>query len=316
MPTNLITRENASGLIRPEESQEIIQSVVEKSVVLSMGTRLRDMTTGEREYPVMENYPLAGFVDGDTGLKMTTTMSWAKKKIVAGEIAAIVAVPDSVAADSGYDIFAQLRPRLEEAAARVIDSTIFFDDASKPDAWRQSVLASAAAAGNTVTAEAGGDVYDDIFGEDGIVSKVEEDGYFPNGIVSALSMRAKLRALRDGNDRPLFLEDMHASVPYTLGGMQMTFPRNGAFDPTKALMIAGDFTNLVYAIRQDVTFDVFDSGVISDASGKIIYNLMQQDMKAIRMVIRLGWEIFNPLNAINEDEATRFPFAAYLPAAV
>ncbi len=41
---------------------------------------------------------------------------------------------------------------------------------------------------------------------------------------------------------------------------------------------------------------------------------MQNDMKAIRMVIRLGWDIFNPLNAINEDEATRFPFAVYVPS--
>ena len=30
--------------------------------------------------------------------------------------------------------------------------------------------------------------------------------------------------------------------------------------------------------------------------------------------MRLGWEIFNPLNAINPDETTRFPFAAYVPA--
>ncbi len=312
MPTNIISREKASGLIRPEESREIIQSVVEQSTVMRLATRLRDMTTNEREYPVLENYPLAGFVDGDTGLKMTTSMSWAKKKIVAGEIAAILPVPDAVAADSGYDIFAQMQPRLIEAAVRVFDRAVLFDE-NKPATWRDGLVTSATTAGNTVTATAGGDLYDDIFGEGGIVSKVEEDGYFPNGIISALTMRAKLRALRDGNDRPLYLEDMRGAVPYTLGGMTMTFPRNGGFDPTKALMITGDFSNLVYAIRQDVTFDVFSDGVISDSTGKVIYNLMQQDMKAIRMVLRIGWEIFNPLNAVNEDESTRFPFAVYLP---
>ena len=60
---------------------------------------------------------------------------------------------------------------------------------------------------------------------------------------------------------------------------------------------------------------MFDSGVISDSDGKVVFNLMQNDMKAIRMVIRMGWDIFNPLNAINEDETTRFPFAVYTPAA-
>lgn len=127
-------------------------------------------------------------------------------------------------------------------------------------------------------------------------------------------MRAKLRSLRDNSNRPLYLEDMKNATPYTLGGMSMQFPRNGAFDATKASLFVGDFKQAVYAIRQDVTFDVFNSGVISDENGKIIFNLMQNDMKAIRMVIRLGWDIFNPLNAINEDEATRFPFAVYVPS--
>ena len=93
----------------------------------------------------------------------------------------------------------------------------------------------------------------------------------------------------------------------------MDFPRNGAWDNTKALMVAGDWKQAVYAIRQDVTFDVFNSGVVSDEDGKVIYNLMQNDMKAIRMVIRLGWNILNPVNAVNPDGTTRFPFAVYAP---
>ena len=80
-------------------------------------------------------------------------------------------------------------------------------------------------------------------------------------------------------------------------------------------MVAGDWKQAVYAIRQDVTFDVFDSGVVSDEDGKVVFNLMQNDMKAIRMVIRLGWQILNPLNAVNPDGSTRFPFAVYAPAA-
>ena len=173
-------------------------------------------------------------------------------------------------------------------------------------------MQGATAAGNIVTETA--DIYNDIFGIDGVVSKIEEDGYFPDQIISAINMRAKLRSLRDNSNRPLYLEDMKNATPYTLGGMSMQFPRNGAFDATKASLFVGDFKQAVYAIRQDVTFDVFNSGVISDENGKIIFNLMQNDMKAIRMVIRLGWDIFNPLNAINEDEATRFPFAVYVPS--
>ncbi len=309
--TTAILREQAQALIKPEEINEILQSTVENSVALRMMTRLPNMATNVREYPIMDNYPMAGFVEGDNGLKMTTNMKWSKKKLYAEEIAAIVAIPDNVVADSSYDIWGQVRPRLVEAAGRVIDRAIFFG-LDKPASWRADIVASAAEAGNVVAATS--DLYKDIFDENGLIAKVEEDGYFPNGIMSAISMRARLRGLRDTTNRPLFLENMQSTTPYMLNGTQLEFPRNGAFDPTKALMITGDFTQAVYAIRQDVTFDVFDSGVISDADGKVIYNLMQNDMKAIRMVIRLGWDIFNPLNAINEDETTRFPFAVYKPA--
>ena len=310
--TVAILREQTQALIGTEEINKIIQSTVENSVALRMMTRLPNMATNVREYPIMDNYPMAGFVEGDAGLKMTTKMKWSKKKLYAEEIAAIVAIPDNVVADASYDIWGQVRPRLVEAAGRVIDKAIFFGT-DKPDSWRDGLVPSAIIAGNTVAATT--DLYKDVFAEGGLIAQIEEDGYFPNGIISAISMRAKLRGLRDKSDRPLFLENMQSTTPYVLNGTQLEFPQNGAFDATKALMIAGDFSQAVYAIRQDITFDVFDSGVVSDADGKVIYNLMQNDMKAIRMVIRLGWDIFNPLNAINEDETTRFPFAVYKPAA-
>lgn len=311
MATTSITRENASPLIKPEESNEIIQAVVESSTALKLMTRLPNMGTNVREYPIMDSYPMAGFVDGDAGLKMTTNMKWTKDKIVAEEIAAIVAVPDNVAADADYDIFAQMKPRLVEAAGKVIDAAIFFGT-NKPTAWRAGIVPAAVTAENNVAATT--DIVTDVFGEGGLIAKVEEDGYFPESIVSAISMRAKLRGLKDKNDRPLFMENLHQGAQYTLAGMGMEFPRNGAFDATQALMVTGDWSQAVYAIRQDVTFDVFTSGVVSDADGKVIYNLMQNDMKAIRMVIRLGWNILNPVNAVNPDGTKRFPFAVYQPA--
>lgn len=311
MATTSVTRENASALITPEESNEIFQAVVESSTALKLMTRLPNMGTNVREYPIMDSYPMAGFVDGDAGLKMTTNMSWTKDKIVAEEIAAIVAVPDNVAADADYDIFAQMKPRLVEAAGKVIDAAIFFGT-NKPTAWRAGIVPAAVTAQNNVTATA--DIVTDVFGEGGLIAKVEEDGYFPESIVSAISMRAKLRGLKDKNDRPLFMENLHQGAQYTLAGMGMEFPRNGAFDATQALMVTGDWSQAVYAIRQDVTFDVFNSGVVSDSDGKVVFNLMQNDMKAIRMVIRLGWNILNPVNAVNPDGTKRFPFAVYQPA--
>ena len=123
-------------------------------------------------------------------------------------------------------------------------------------------------------------------------------------------MRAKLRGLKDTTGQPIFKTDMQSGTSYTLDGSPMNFPRNGAFDRSKALMISGDFSELCYSIRQDITFKIFDQGVIQDPdSGEILYNLMQNDMVALRAVMRLGWEIPNPINAMVPDKTKRCPFS-------
>lgn len=306
-------RTEASALIRPEEANEIIANVAEQSTFLKMARRLPNMSSTTREYPVQMTEPIAGFIDGDAGLKPVTNMKWGKTVITAEEVAAIIPVPDNVAADSDFDIFGQLRPQLEAAAAKVIDAATFFN-VNKPTSWPDGIVTAATAAGNIVYTGSTEDMYKNIFGVDGLIAKVEEDGYFVDGIVAAVKTRAKLRDLRDGNKRPIFLENMQNATQYTLGGIRMEFPRNGSFNAETAQMIAGDFQQAVYAFRQDVTFDVFDSGVISDADGKVIYNLMQNDMKAIRMVMRLGWQVFNPVNGLNSTTAQRYPFAVYSTA--
>jgi hypothetical protein len=62
-------------------------------------------------------------------------------------------------------------------------------------------------------------------------------------------------------------------------------------------------------MRKDVTYKVLDQAVIQDQAGNIIYNLAQQDMIALRAVIRLGFALPNPINRMNTNAATRFPFA-------
>ena len=74
-------------------------------------------------------------------------------------------------------------------------------------------------------------------------------------------------------------------------------------------MIAGNFKKLVYSIRQDVTVKLLDQGVIQDPSTKeIVYNLAQQDMVALRVVMRMGWALPNPATRMNADRS-KVPFA-------
>ena len=44
-----------------------------------------------------------------------------------------------------------------------------------------------------------------------------------------ISMRAKLRGLKNTNGDPLFKQDLQGTTQYALDGSPMNFPNNGAF---------------------------------------------------------------------------------------
>lgn len=305
---NLIDRTGAESLIPVQEANEIIQGTIAQSAVLSRGRKLANMTSKQYKVPVLDMLPIAYFVNGDTGQKKTSKMAWDKKFIVAEEIAVIVPIPEAVLDDSEYDIWAEVKPRITEAFGKIIDGAILFD-AEKPSTWRDGLVATATKAGTVVTLNTQDDLFDKIMAEDGVIAKVEDCGYFVNGHMADISMRAKLRGLKDNNGQPLFKSDMQGSTSYALDGSPINFPNNGAFDKSKALMVSGDFSQLVYSIRQDITFKLFTEGVVQNTDGSIAYNLMQNDMVALRAVMRLGWEIPNPINALKTDKAKRCPFA-------
>nr|DAE57154.1 MAG TPA: major capsid protein [Caudoviricetes sp.] len=305
---NVIDRSGAESLIPTQEANEIIQGTITQSAVLSRGRKLANMTSRQYKMPVLDMLPIAYFVNGDTGQKKTTKQAWDKKFITAEEIAVIVPIPEAVLDDAEYDIWAEVKPRVTEAFGKVIDGAILFD-VDKPSTWRDGVVTTATKAQSVVTLGASDNLYDKIMAEEGVIAKVEDSGYFVNGHMADISMRAKLRGLKDADGNPIFKSDMQGATSYSLDGSPMNFPNNGAFDKSKALMISGDFSQLVYSIRQDITFKLFTEGVVQNTDGTIAYNLMQNDMVALRAVMRLGWEIPNPINALKTDKTKRCPFS-------
>lgn len=320
-----ITRTDAGALIPEEASREILQAVTEGSVVARLARRLPNMARAQRRMPVLSVLPQVYFV-GEAGrspqtfdeVKKVTEAAWANKYINAEEMACIVPIPESVLEDADYDIWAELKPQIVAAIGAKIDSALLFGTTNSdvPANWPSGILVGMPASHKVVDTY-GDDLYDAIMGVGGVLSYVEEDGYFVNGHIAALSMRAKLRGLRSATDKvPLFVQDMKAATPYALDGTRLEFPLNGAFDPTEALMISGDWNQLVWAMRRDITYKVLTEGVITDNASPraIIHNLAQDDMIALRVTFRMGWALPNPLNRINSNDNTRYPFAALTPS--
>lgn len=314
---NQISRTDAAALIPEEASREILSHVPESSVVMSLGRRLPDISRGQYRLPVVTALPEAYWINPatadpqtpDTGLKQTHEVNWDSVYVYAEEMAVIVPIPEAVKDDLDYDIWGEVQPLLVEAFGRAFDNTVL-RGTNAPASFPNDLVTGATAAGHVVSVAAFDDVYDALFDLNGVHNLVEEDGYMVNGHIAAPSMMSRLRACRAADGAPVFSASMVNGVPYfdILGG-QVRFPRNGCMAGSPQWLFSGDWSQLVWAMRQDLTYKILDQAVITDASGNVQFNLAQQDMVALRAVMRIGWALPNPINPTNANAATRYPFS-------
>nr|DAP61689.1 MAG TPA: major capsid protein [Caudoviricetes sp.] len=301
MAVNITNRADAEAIIREQVVSNIFQDAPKHSVFLSIAKKLPNMTSNQTRMRVLDFLPTAYWVNGDTGMKQTTRQAWDNVFINAGELAVIVPISDAVLSDAEFDIFGEVTPRVMEAIGQKVDAAVIFGD-NRPAEWGLDIISRARQAGNNVSPATGKDYYDLILGENGVFAKVEDDGYGVTGALAPMNFKSKLRGLRDTTGQPIFKSNMQDVARYSLDGAPITFPENGAFYANIAQLVVGDFSQAVYAIRQDITVKILDQGVIQDPDTKeIIYNLAQQDMTALRIVFRMGWALPNPATRLNED---------------
>lgn len=308
MPTdNIISRTDADVLIPQNTVNEIIQNLPEQSAALQL-CKQYTLSTSQTRVPVISALAHAYFVNGDTGLKQTTSINWNNVYLNAEELACIVPIPEAVLDDASYDVWGEVRPRLEEAIALKLDGAVFLG-VEKPASWSPAIAPAAIAASNTVvrgTAAAGsGKIAGDL---SDLFNEVESDGFDVNGIVARPIYKGLLRNARNANGTKL------AEIsPQDIYGMAPKYSNLGwDTDVSSPEAIVGDFTKAIIGVRQDITYKVLDQAIIQDSMGNIVFNLAQQDMVALRVVARFAFATANPATAANSDEETRYPFAAMI----
>lgn len=307
------------GALVPETmATEIIKELPQKSCIMGKAKKLPNMPSSRTRMPVLSMLPVAYFVDAPagaspSGLKKTTKMAWENKYLDAAEIACIVPVPEAMIDDSNYPIWAEVKPYLVEAIGLTFDSAVMYG-LNAPAVWPQNIVQGAIDHNNWVTDAEGADLYDALFAEGGLLSKLELDGFFADGYIGALNMRSKMRGLRDEEGRPMFYNPA-TGKGYELDGNPIEFPRNGSVDPESTLLIAADWSKIVWTLRQDIAVKVLTESVITDNSTppQILFNLAQQDMVALRVTMRAAWQVPNPVNRINGIAASRYPVAVLRP---
>lgn len=313
---NVISAADMAGLIPIEYTDEILAKTVEASAVLRLARRLRDMPTSTRVMPVVSALPTAYFVGTATDIKHTTEVNWANVTLTAEELAVIVPVPQTAFDDSNYPIWDQVKPLIVEASGLAIDQAVLYGTGI-PASWTAAfgahagLIALSAAHGSTVSLAACVDMYDALLTENGTLTLLEQDGFMATGHIAHTSVRGLLRGCRDANGQPIFHPGVNIGSQYATGdldGSPVLYPLNGSIVAANSLVVSGQWNQLVYSMRQDISWMITNQGVITDAANNIIYNLFQQDMIALRMVMRIAFAVPNPINRVSATAGARTPF--------
>ncbi len=310
---SLTTRTDVAALIPEQVSNEMLGKATQGSSVLATFRRIPVNGTQLR-FPILTALPIAYWVGGDTGLKQTTEMAWSNKYLTIEEIATIMPVADNVMEDVSLNIWDEAQPLLVEAFARVLDSAVYFG-VNAPASFPLNIIAAAAAAGNYVDVGTSTPAQGGFMGDlDKLISVIEQDGYETTGYISPISTRARFRSARDTQGRKLD-EGRVAGNLQAVDGVPITYPMRGLWPASGGVgvngvaLIGGDWSQFVIGVKSQIEYKLITDGVITDDQGNIVYNLPQQDMQALRLKFRIGWQSANTINNDNPDPTTRYPVA-------
>ena len=302
---SIINRTDAATLIPEDYATGIIKGMTERSAAMQRFRRV-SMANSQQRMSVLSALPTAYFVTGDTGQKQTTDTAWANKYLNAEEIAVIVPVPENVVEDTAYNIYDEIVPLVQEALGRTLDAAVFFGT-NKPSSWPDAIATTCTSISHKVVrgtaTQATGGLATDLSNAAGLV---EADGFDVNGYVTSKSFRKHLRNARATDGQKL----MDISTG-TIDGEPVSYVMSGMF-PTAVSspeMFLGDWDQFILGVRKDITWKIATEGVIQDNTGAIVYNLLQQDMVALRFVMRVAWQVSNYVTFSNTTEATRYPLA-------
>lgn len=302
---SLVSRDVSDDPLIPEPvSAQIIEEMPASSFLLQHAGQVR-MSTKTQRQPVLDVLPTAYWVSGDSGMKQTSAVDWKNVSLVAEELAVIVPIPENYLDDAQVPIWDEIRPRIVEAFGAKIDAAGIFG-VDKPTSWPYSIHHSAVAAGNVVTGASNVDFGKNVSELGELIAK---DGFSINGFAARPGLKWKLVGMRSEDGIPIYQANMQDGLgPGNLYGYPIREVTNGSWDATAAELIAGDWTKAIIGMRQDITFKMFTEGVISDANGAVVLNLMQQDSVALRVTMRVAFATSNPVTRLQATESARFPF--------
>lgn len=288
-------KDELQGFVPKEQASEIIKQVARGSSIMRL-SRLENMTSDVKKIPVMTSGAGAYWVGEGERIK-TSGATWIFPEIAAKKLAVIIPVTKEKLEDSSVDVFSELQESIAEAFYKAFDKAAIFGVDSP---FATSIMGGIDGVGAKVTESPSVNL--DLAASD-VMAKVEEAGYDVDGWTASVSVKNRLRKLRDAAGAPVYIEGTDQRELYN---SPIEFVRNGAWDNSKATAVCGEWRYSLVGIKDGISYEILKEATLQgtlDADGKPL-SLAEQDMVAIKATMRIGYLCVKP-------EA----FAALIPAA-
>lgn len=279
-------------------SSEIWSTAVEESAVMKLARQVTLPGAGV-SVPIITGDAAADWVD-ETENKPISRATFGNKMMTPYKLAVIEPFSNEFKRDLP-GLYAELARRLPLALGKKFDSTVFGLTAGAPGS-NFDTFNSAANVGIT------GNTWAGLVAAD---TAVAVGGGMLNGWALSPQARALLLTAVDGNDRPLYVNNVSdSSVPILLGApVYMTSAvyaadaDAGGVGTVAQLGFAGDWTSAYWGSVEGVQVSISDQATLTDGGTQI--NLWQRNMFAIRAEIEVGFRLRDIAHFVRLTSATQ-----------
>lgn len=258
----------------PEVSAEIMQKMQLESAVMTLAQQIELPGRGAT-INVITGDPSAEWV-GETDVKPVSNPTLDTKVMQAYKLAVIVPFSNEFRRDVAA-LYDAIVARLPRALARKFDETVLVGTAPGTNF---DVFTACTQQSMTT------DAYGALVGADGDIAT---NGGIMNGIALSPQGKSVLLSAVDGDQRPLFINNVSENaIPMVLGSkVQLT---RGAYKngTPKLVGVAGDWSQAMWGSVEGVTIGYSSDATLDDGNGGTI-NLFQQNMFAVRAEIEVGF---------------------------
>ena len=298
MAVDGITKTDAEALFDEALASELITALPSQSSALQSLTVV-PMGTRTTRIPVLSALPTAAFLAADQDPKPLSEAAWTNKTLTAEEIAVIVPISESVLEDASIDVVSRTTSLIVQEFGRVLDAAVFFGTGA-PSTFPVGGIFGAVPAGNKVTAT--GNIAPDL---NAMFGHVEATGLDVTDVYATRAMKADLRGITSAVGTPIYVPSEGAANTGSIYGVPTRYPLG--WDSASAVAMAINDGNAIIGLRSDVK-----TKILMESSLTGFGNLAEKDSIAIRAVMRVAFQIANPVSIDNPTGAN--PFAAIVPA--